>query len=103
MFLPGEEDKINKQIERGCAEEDPFGAIEQREGGGAEEDPPNAARLKAEGGGEAHSLLSVARPGKVAAGHPLLEVRRGGRADPGERRTLAVNLDLRLHQRQQEH
>ena len=103
MFLPGEEDKINKQIERGCAQEDPFGAIKQREGGGAEEDPPNAARLKAEGGGEAHSLLSVARPGKVAAGHPLLEVRRGGRADPGERRTLAVNLDLRLHQRQQEH
>ena len=62
MFLPGEEDKINKQIERGRAQEDPFGAIKQREGGGAEEDPPNAARLKAEGGGEAHSLLSVARP-----------------------------------------
>ena len=62
MCLPGEEDKINKQIEWGCAEEDPFGAIKQREGGGAEEDPPNAARLKAEGGVEAHSLLSLARP-----------------------------------------
>jgi len=61
MFLPGEEDKINKQIKRGCAEEDPFGAIKQREGGVVEEDPPNAARLKAEGGGETHPFLSVAR------------------------------------------
>ena len=100
MFLPGEEDKINKQIERRCAEEDPFGAIEQREGGVAEEDPPNAARLKAEGGVEAHSFLGLARPNKVAAGHPLLEVRRGGRTDPGEGGTRAANLDLRLYQRQ---